>query len=294
MPAHRADLLSIANGDKLPGLRSMIFCTEDAVADDDIDRSLEHLHDNLKDFAALPDKFRFIRARNPDILSRLLDLPGIGNIDGFVLPKFNESNLRAYFDLLKGSHYKLMPTLETRDVFDPAAMAALRAELLREEIFASILVLRIGGNDLMNLLGTRRPRGFTLYQTPMAQVIAQLACIFKPYGFQLSAPVFEYLNDTATLQTEIGLDLAHGLTGKTAIHPSQIAAIEACYAVGRDDYEMALSLCDQAAPAVFRMYDAMCEVATHQQWAQAILNRQRSFGVKEAVPLGGERVRPNH
>ncbi len=288
MPAHRADLVSIANGDKLPGLRSMIFCTEDAVADDDIGRSLEHLRDSLKDLIALPDKFRFIRVRNPDILKRLLDLPGIDHIDGFVLPKFNESNFRAYFDLLNAGQFKLMPTLETRDVFDPAAMTALREELLREEVFASILMLRIGGNDLMNLLGIRRPRGYTLYQTPMASVIAHLACTFKPYGFQLSAPVFEYLNDIATLQAEIGLDLAHGLSGKTAIHPSQIATIEACYAVGRDDYEMALSLCDQAAPAVFRMHDSMCEVATHQQWAQAILNRQHCFGVKEAVPLGSE------
>jgi len=288
MPAHRADLTSIANGDKLPGLRSMIFCTEDAIADDDVGRSLEHLRGNLKDLADLPDKFRFIRVRNPDILSRLLDLPGIGNIDGFVLPKFNESNFRAYFDLLQGGHFKLMPTLETRDVFVPAAMAALREELLREEVFASILMLRIGGNDLMNLLGIRRPRGFTLYQTPMAQVIAHLACTFKPYGFHLSAPVFEYLNDTATLRAEIGLDLAHGLTGKTAIHPGQIAAIESCYTVGRDDYEMALSLCDQTASAVFRMHDAMCEVATHQQWARAMLNRQRCFGVEEAIPIGCE------
>ncbi len=290
MPAHRADLASIANGDKLPNLRSMIFCTEDAVADHELRRSLEHLRDSLKDFIAVPNKFRFIRARNPGILSRLLDLPGIDKIDGFVLPKFNEGNFRAYFDQLQGSTFKVMPTLETRDVFDPAAMTALRVELSRQGVFDSVLMLRIGGNDLMNLLGIRRPRHFTLYQTPMAAVIAHLVCTFKPYGFQLSAPVFEYLNDRDTLQQEINLDLAHGLTGKTAIHPSQIFAIEACYAVSRDDYEMALSLCESQSPAVFKMHDAMCEIATHQQWAQAILDRQRCYGVHTSVPLGGEAV----
>lgn len=286
MPAHRADLVSIANGEKLPGLRSMIFCTEDAVANNDLSRSLDHLRACLNDFAAIPGKFRFIRVRNPDILQRLLDLPGIANLDGFVLPKFNEANCRRYLEQLQGTPFKLMPTLETRDVFDPAAMAALRDELLRENAFASILMLRIGGNDLMNLLGLRRPRGFTLYQTPLAAVIAQLVCTFKPYGFQLSAPVFEYLKDSTTLQQEISLDLAHGLTGKTAIHPDQIAAIESCYAVSQDDYEMALSLCELSAPAVFRMHDAMCETATHQQWAFGILNRQQCYGVKADVDCG--------
>lgn len=290
MPAHRADLASIANGEKLSSLRSMIFCTEDAVADDDIAQSLRHLRACLKDFADLPGKFRFIRARNPDILARLLELPDITNIDGFVLPKFNESNFRAYFDQLQDSDFKIMPTLETRDVFAVAAMNALREELQQEAVFSRILMLRIGGNDLMNLLGIRRPRRFTLYQTPMANVIANLACIFKPYGFALSAPVFEYLNDTATLEQEISLDLAYGLTGKTAIHPSQIAAIEACYAVDRNDYEMALNLCDSTAPAVFKMHDAMCEVATHLQWAQSILDRQRCYGTADAAisvnPIG--------
>jgi len=257
------------------------FCTEDAVADSDIAQSLRHLRACLKDFADLPDKYRFIRVRNPEILTQLLDLPDINKIDGFVLPKFNENNFHAYFGQLQGYDFKIMPTLETKEVFNTAAMTALREELLREDIFPHILTLRIGGNDLMNLLGIRRPRAFTLYQTPMANVIANLAGIFKPYGFALSAPVFEYLNDTVTLQQEIHYDLAYGLTGKTAIHPMQISAIEACYAVERDDYEMALSLCDPNAPAVFKMHDAMCEVATHQQWAQSILNRQRCYGVQD-------------
>ena len=56
---------------------------------------------------------------------------------------------------------------------------------------ARILVLRIGGNDLLNLLGLRRQRGHTLYETPLGAVIARLVTTFKPHGFRLSAPVFE-------------------------------------------------------------------------------------------------------
>jgi len=43
------------------------------------------------------------------------------------------------------------------------------------------------------------------------------------------------------------LDLAYGLTGKTAIHPTQVPSIESAYAVDMEDYEMAISLSDQAA-----------------------------------------------
>jgi citrate lyase beta subunit len=288
MPAHRFDLMDIANGEKLPMLRSMIFCTEDAVSDRDIESSLRHLGLCLQGFRETPKRFRFIRARNPEVLARLLDLPKIEKIDGFVLPKFNEDVFCAYFDLLQGTSFKVMPTLETREVFDYQAMSNLRQGLCQEDIFERILMLRIGGNDLMNLLGLRRPRNLTLYETPLAHVIAQLVTVFKPYQFALSAPVFEYLDDPITLKREIKLDLAHGLTGKTAIHPAQIAQIEAEYAVDREDYEMALSLTHQLAPAVFKMHNSMCEVATHQLWAKDIIHRKTAYGVKIPALLEGQ------
>ena len=285
MPAHRLDLMDCANGEKLPALRSMIFCTEDAVSHHDVDSSLRHLGLCLQGFRHTPQRFRFIRARNPEILARLLALPEIEKIDGFVLPKFNESVFHAYFDQLQGTHFKVMPTLETRDVFDVGAMRDLRQGLMQDGVFEQILMLRIGGNDLLNILGIRRPRAMTVYETPLGHLIAQLVSTFKPYGFSLSAPVFEYLEDTLTLQKEIRLDLAHGLIGKTAIHPTQVSPIEAMYSVERADYEMAQSLNQSSTPAVFRMHDAMCEVATHQQWGQTIMDRHRYYGDRESLGL---------
>jgi citrate lyase beta subunit len=284
MPGHRLDLMEIANGEKFSMLRSMIFCTEDAVSGNDVDSCVRHIGLCLQGFRASPHRFRFIRARNPDILTRLLDLPDIEKVDGFVLPKFNESVFHAYFDQLQGTSFKVMPTLETRDVFDFNAMSELRQGLLQDDIAQRILMLRIGGNDLMNLIGMRRPRSLTLYETPIGNVIAQLVTIFKPYGFSLSAPVFEYLDDLATLRKEIRLDLAHGLTGKTAIHPSQVPTIEAAYSVEEEDYEMAVKLNEHTAPAVFKMHNAMCEVATHQHWGTSIINRQQCYGVKIPAP----------
>jgi citrate lyase beta subunit len=285
MPAHRLDLRDIANGDKLPMLRSMIFCTEDAVLKYEVESCIRHLGLCMQGFRETKQRFRFIRARNPEILSRLLDLPHIERIDGFVLPKFTIDNFSAYLDQLQGSSFKVMPTLETREVFDAEAMRELRQALLQDGVGERILMLRIGGNDLMNLLGMRRPRHMTLYQTPLGHVVAQLVTQFKPFGFSLSSPVFEYLDDPETLQQEIRQDLAHGLIGKTAIHPDQVPAIENAYRVERTDYEMAVSMHDSAAPAVFRMHDAMCEIATHRHWSNEIITRHACYGNREMVSL---------
>jgi citrate lyase beta subunit len=171
-----------------------------------------------------------------------------------------------------------MPTLETAAVFDASAMRELAVMLAEDSVKERIVILRIGGNDLLNLLGLRRPRGMTIYETPLAGVISQLVTTFYPQGFLLSAPVYEYLSDAVTLAREIRQDLAHGLIGKTAIHPSQIGLIEPHYAVVEDDYAMACRILEEAAPAVFRMHDAMCEVATHRRWAQQIICRHHYFG----------------
>ncbi len=281
MPAHRHDLIEIANGEKNQQLRSMIFCTEDAVAHTELESSLRHLGLCLQGFRSHSPRFRYIRARNPEVLARLLDLPHIEKIDGFVLPKFNLQVFDAYFDQLKNTGFKVMPTLETREVFDHSAMIELRAALLDQQIYQQIAMLRIGGNDLMNILGIRRPRHLTVYDTPLGHLIAQLVTIFKPYGFALSAPVFEFLAEERLLLKEIQLDLAHGLIGKTAIHPSQIPIIEGHYSVAMDDFEMAESLLQQDVPAIFKMHDTMCEVATHRNWAENIRHRHQCYGLQE-------------
>lgn len=283
MPAHRPDLLEIANGEKLPQLRTVIFCTEDAILQKDVFSSLRYLGVCLQGFRPHGNPYRFIRVRNPQILARLLDLPCIEKIDGFILPKFNLAVFDDYINLLQGTDFQIMPTLETREVFDTSALRELRQALLSSAIRQQIIMLRIGGNDLMNLLGLRRSKQLTLYATPLGRVISELVTCFKPYGFNLSAPVFEYLDDNAILQQEIDLDLAHGLVGKTAIHPSQIGVIEAAYRVKAEELDMAVKLMKGDTPAVFKMHGAMCEVATHLQWAQGIIEREQFYGVQETM-----------
>ena len=141
MPGNRQDILEIANGEKYPCLRSMIFCTEDAVSSADLESCIQHLGECLQEFNSATPQYRFIRARNPEVLGRLLQLPNIDKIDGFVLPKFTDAVFDAYFTQLQGTAFKIMPTLETKEVFNINAMTALCERLLQSDLLENIILL---------------------------------------------------------------------------------------------------------------------------------------------------------
>lgn len=278
VPTTRQDLLKIADGESLSHLRSVIFCTEDAVAETELSYALFNLSLMLQQMSDKPSLARFVRVRNPYVMKRILKMPGSDKLDGFVLPKATRHNFDAYFQQVCNTNHKLMPTLETIEVFNESEMLMFRECLERSDVRDRILALRIGGNDLLALLGIRRPRNMTIYRTPLGPVISKLVTIFRPYGFVLTAPVFEHLDNSVLLLQEVEEDLAHGMVGKTAIHPSQVELIEHNYRVKHNDLEVALKVIDKASPPVFRMHDSMCEVATHNIWAKNLVERARIFG----------------
>jgi len=116
-------------------------------------------------------------------------------------------------------------------------------------------------------------------------VIAQLALQFKPYGFAMSAPVFEYLDDYETLQQEIRQDLAHGLSVRPRFIRIRCRRSKMPTGSNARTTKWRWSMSDSAAPAVFRMHDAMCEVATHRHWSDEIIARYGCYGTRERVPL---------
>ena len=281
VPASRPDLTAIARDHRRSGARALIFCTEDAVHERDLERALAQLAALLPRLDPGPP-LKFIRPRNPVVLRRLLRMEGIERVRGFAPPKFDPHTLSDWLKVWDDRHgHYLMPILETAAAFDRRRMELLRDRLEESGLREHVLCLRIGGNDLLNLLGIRRARGAMVYDTPLRGVIADLACVFHPAGYRLSAPVFDYLDTPDVLVREVEADLQHGLIGKTAIHPTQIPVIEDCYRVPREDYEMAAALVAPDAAAVFRMHDSFCEPTTHRRWAAAVLERARVFGVKE-------------
>lgn len=281
MPANHKHLMEVADGERLGHTRSLIFCTEDAVADADLSWALFNLSVVLANMKPDARAERFVRVRNPEVMARVLAMPGVEKLTGFVIPKCTRYNFEAYFKQIRGTDHMLMPTLETAEVFNDDEMRLFRETLEQPGVRCRILALRIGGNDLLALLGLRRPRNMTIYRTPLGPVIARLVTTFRPYGFVLTAPVFEHLDLPDLLDQEVAEDMAYGMVGKTAIHPSQIALIEQHYRVKARDLEAARAILDVDSPAVFKLHDSMCEVATHRAWAQRMVEQSNVFGAHQ-------------
>ncbi|WP_336929592.1 HpcH/HpaI aldolase/citrate lyase family protein [Acinetobacter tandoii] len=280
MPATRPDLWAVVKGEKYPELRSLVICLEDAITEQEIEfakQNLKQLLQQIQQQQRLEQHPKvFIRPRHIAMAAELAEWREISALDGMVLPKFGLASFKQWLKVLNPElHY--MPTLETADSFDMGQMKELRQALPE---FHNVLVLRVGGNDLLNCLGLRRPSDITLYQTPIGTLIANLAGQFLPYGFALSAPVCEHFSQVKLLQDELYLDLQHGLSGKTVIHPAQISIVHQAYQVNEIELKQAQGILLDGSKAVFASHGSMLEPATHRHWAERILEREKVFGLK--------------
>lgn len=286
MPTTHHDLLGVAKG-KYPQLRSLIYCTEDAILSKDLPKALRQLKTTL---SLLPDvststlPMCFVRVRNLEVLEQVLRM-NVHSLHGLVLPKIHADNLEDYLKLIQRfapEHLRVLPTLETVHTFRERELERLLKVL--EQHHERIGTLRIGGNDLLAILGLRRVAGRTLYEGPLERVLSLLISLFKPAGFELSSPVFDVMNDTETLIREVKQDLEYGLCGKTIIHPVQLRAVMNLYRVSAQEEQEARAILAAEAAAVFQLNGRMCEPATHRPWAESIMQRVKWYGVQEQMP----------
>lgn len=283
MPATRDDILDVVFAEKIPELRSLVVCLEDAVALIDVETALVNLRNvltRIQDRGGRPANgpLLFVRPRDAAMAKILNDWPLMAHVDGFVVPKLSLQSLASWEDAVTNSELALMPTLETPEVFNPTAMVEL-GQALKVNLGERIIALRIGGNDLMGCLGLRRNPAMTLYGTPMGYVIPMLSGVMGSQGFALTAPVFEQLATPDIMEQELALDISNGMVGKTAIHPSQVNIIQNAFRVSLEDLNCARMILNSVAPAVFKYNDAMCEPATHYKWATHIMERAKWHGV---------------
>jgi len=286
-PATRSDLRALFVGERYPRLRSAVACTEDAIDADAVKCALSNLRESLCDLRA-SGPLRFVRPRDPQVLADLLgDLLADGSLaalDGVCLPKLDQANIGGYLDVLsRAPQLAIMPIIETELAFCVDALRVLRQRL--DQVRDRVVCIRIGGNDLLQLMGMRRPRSMTAYDTPLRRVIDNMIIAFRPAGYDLSAPVYEHIACAETLAREVALDVEHGLLAKTAIHPTQIPLIETAYAVPPEDAAMAQAILDPDAAAVFRFQGAMAEPATHRRWAARTLERAGVYGLRAESPI---------
>jgi citrate lyase beta subunit len=274
-----AEVLAGAN----PDLRSVVICLEDSLHEAEVGAAQAVFCDVLRALeAAPPQLIAYARPRHPAMLSWMQAQPGIERLAGFVLPKITTANLAEWLVRLETPSHGIMPTIESAEAFDRPALKDIARILspLGDRVHA----VRIGGNDILNVLGVRRSRTRTAYDGPLGLAIATMASVFVPEGLALSAPVFEHYAQTDLLREEVARDLEHGLLTKTAIHPSQVAVIHEALRPSASEAEEARAILAREARAVFGHGGSMCEPTTHARWATGVLDRARVLGLSGAAP----------
>lgn len=272
----------IVAGSKYPNLKSVVLCLEDALRAVDIQEGLRNLAillDQLDEPPSSRRRWLFVRPRNLGMARIICGLRGIDRVNGLVIPKLRIEQVQDWWQLAESTGLRLMPTLECVWVFDPGALHEFVA-MLEEQPRQRIVALRVGGNDLLGTMQLRRIRGDTIYNGPLTWCLAQLMCQLGARGYPLTAPVFDVLDDLATLAHECIRDAAFGFVGKTAVHPGQIDIIHRCFAVGHDEVALARQTLSPSDNAIFQAVGMMLEPATHHGWANRILARAEVYGIK--------------
>lgn len=210
-----------------------------------------------------------------------------------------------------------MPVIESPE----AVYSETRAEMLHDvaRLLAKhrsrILAVRLGATDMSAAYGLRRPPDLTIYDIrPVAGVICDVVNILgraDGTGHVVTGPVWEYFSqgermfkpqlrqspfdrqraaplrqrlitsDLDGLIREVHLDKANGLTGKTVIHPSHVAAVHALSVVTHEEYSDAADILGVAGGGAMASSYAnkMNEAKPHRAWAQRLMLRARVFGV---------------
>ena len=213
-----------------------------------------------------------------------------------------------------------MPVLEAPEIGSNRTRPATLAQLhgLLTDYRDHVLAVRIGATDLSGQYGLRRLREQTVYDvalvaTVIGDVVNELGRADD--GFVISGPVWEYFSgaerifkpllrespfvqhDERTLRAEliakdldglireVTLDRANGLTGKTVIHPSHVAAVNALSVVSHEEYLDAIDILDTSAGggvATSAYRNKMNESKPHTNWARRTMLRAQVFGVAQS------------
>lgn len=207
---------------------------------------------------------------------------------GYALPKFGLKDAERWLAPLADDSARIMPILETADVFCPSKLRDLCDILTSNSVRPCLDVVRIGATDLFSVLATRRPPHGTLYDSLMGRHIAAIACYLMSRNLPVAAPVCEALTPTTHMMEEIRLEVEAGFIGKTAVHPAQVAAINHAYGVSLDELNEARA-CLGSGSAVFSMNGALCEPSPHRAWALRIVQRHATFGLRSDETVVGLR-----
>jgi citrate lyase beta subunit len=277
LPATHKNLYAVLCQQKYTHLRSIIIDFEDAIDSHEVGQSTYRFQEIL-DVLTTQEFLVFVRPRDLAHLHELLTLKHIDKMDGFVLAKCDTTNMHEYFSCFINKRFWLMPVLESKEVFESAKLESMKNFFIEHQ--EMILSLRFGGEDLSSSLGLKRQCEDILYDLhPVKHLLSSVVLQFKPYGFNITAPVFTCFKNEDGLAKELREDLKMGLFGKTVIHPKQVDIVHNAYAVKKIELEQARSVMDVDAPAIIASEGSMLETIPHRRWATHILQREKLYGI---------------
>jgi citrate lyase beta subunit len=139
------------------------------------------------------------------------------------------------------------------------------------------------------MFGFRRHSNESIHRIkPISNIFSDIITVYG-MDYVISGPVWEYYageNWKEGLIEEIRDDKLCGFTGKTVIHPNQIAVVNQEYQVSRNDFNDAQSILNwnknsNAFVSSSSAKERMNEYKTHINWAQKTLFMAEAFGIKE-------------
>ena len=217
-----------------------------------------------------------------------------------------------------GTNLLAMPVLESPEMIyqESRIGALLGVRDLLDKYRSSVLAVRVGATDLSSAYGLRRSQDMSVYDVRVvADAIADVVNVFGREdgpAYVVTGPVWEYYSGTERmfkpqlrsspfiahseralraeimakdldgLLREVALDKVNGLTGKTVIHPSHVAAVHALSTVTHEEYSDAIDVLGSDAlggvqASAYR--NKMNESKPHTAWARRMMVRAHVFGV---------------
>lgn len=274
VPADRPDLGAVLSGQRDLGICSLAVCLEDAVKPEHRKTASISLCSTLQKIKAAPRPI-YIRPADVDAMEWLIENLPRQHITGFILPKATVAKIHLWAERSAGL-FALLPILESREAIDPIGRRELgQACAAHHPLISSV---RIGANDLFSLLGgLRRPKGRTIYETPVGRIIDAFIEIFCEHSAYLCGAVFDRITDLQTLEREVKEDVSRGLFAKTVLNPQQSKAVWSCYEPEETELDEAVRILHPSAPAVFASNGHMLETSCHAEWARRILERNKTY-----------------
>ena len=306
-PATNTTIVPKLQENAIPGLTSIVFCLEDAIGDAQLPAAERNLKQSLQTMEQTAAPLLFVRVRTPEHLAHLGEFLAeeLDRLTGFVLPKFDESNLQGYFTALEGINRQtenpkyIMPILESRAIARSSRRVQV-LETLRHSMAAvkdRILNVRVGGNDFSNIYGLRRNVHQNIYQMGVVRdILVDILNVFAD-EYVVSGPVWEFYDNGTNdlwktgLIRELELDRLNGFIGKTAIHPSQLPLICESLMPTESDFQDAMSILNWSSSSGVMSGAAgnrMNEVKTHQKWAERTYKLGVLYGTKAEDPAPDE------